>query len=416
MNILLGLCLFIIFSGVANAVEFSVPESVYSLHSTTQKSKSQHRLSEIVYRQFQPIQKQISAESYNNALSSLNRLAQRHKEKPYVTSIAMQSAAYVYIAQERYPKAMHWMQAILKLSSMNIHELQSIRHNLSQLQLQAEQYKDAATTMTQWLENAKAEQINASDYQLLAVSYFQLEQYKKSKQTAKKGLKLSKQPLESLYQLILSCDIALKQYTNAEQTLATLIKLKPAKKSYWIQWVGILDLQEKTKQALVVFELMDQQNMLKHEDEHIQFVQRLMQHNNAHKAAKKLNTYIKNTKISNTPDTRYLLASAWQQSGETTKAAKLLTNLKHKQALTRLTQIYASEQQWLNVTELLESELKTPVTTESETLFIQLGYAYNQLGELSKARQIFITLFKAEQTSHENRRVAKEWMVYLDQF
>ena len=328
----------------------------------------------------------------------------------------MQSAAYIYIAQEDYPKAMHWMQAILKLSSMNSHELQSIRHNLSQLQLQAEQYQDAAITMTRWLKMAKTEQITPSDYQLLAVSYFQLEQYTKSKKAAKKGLMLSKQPLELLYQLTLSCDIALKQYANAEQTLAILIKLKPTKKSYWIQWAGVLDLQEKTEQALVVFELMDQRNLLKSEDERLQFVQRLMQHNNAYKAAKELSAYIKNTKVSDTPDTRYLLASAWQQSGETTKAANILTNLKHKHALTRLTQIYASEQQWPNVIKLLETKLKTPVTTENETLYIQLGYAYNQLGDFGKAKQVFLALLTADQISDESKQSAEEWLTYLDQF
>jgi len=405
-------------AGAANAVEFNVPENIYAPLSKHQQSgspqlSSPQRLSEIEYRQFQPIQEQISAEQYDKALNSLNKLVQRHSEKPYVISVAMKSAAYIYIAQETYPKAIKWMMRTLALSAMSTSELQAIRHDLSQLQSQAGQYQNAVNTMQSWLKTAKPSEISASDYQLLAISEFHLEHYHLSKKAAKKGLKQVKPPIELFHQLILSCELALKNYADAQKTLAILVKLKPSKKSYWVQWVGVLDLQEKPEQALVIVELMDQQNILNTEAERMQFVQRLIQQDNAFKAANKLNGYIKRKEVSNTEAQQLLLANAWERSGEHSKAIDILKNLQHDQALSRLVPIYINEQKWSHLAELLSQKLKAPVTVKNESLFLQLGYAYHQLGTPEKARQVFLVLTNSEQASKESKKSAKEWLAYL---
>ena len=126
------------FTESAYAVDFTVPASAYNTQNDSpnkQPNTPQPRLSEIAYRQFQPIQQQISEEKYDQALNALSQLAKRYQNKPYVISIAMNSAAYIYIAQEAYSKAMIWMKRTLALSAMSTTELQTIRHDLSQLQL-----------------------------------------------------------------------------------------------------------------------------------------------------------------------------------------------------------------------------------------------------------------------------------------
>ena len=399
------------YSTVCSA-DFSVPQSIYK-----QAPPSKHRLSETAYRQLQPIQKQISAEQYDDAFKSLNRLVKRHNKNLYVVSVAMKSAAYIYIAQQEYPKAMEWMQQILKISAMSAQELQVIRHDLSQLQLQAEQYQKAINTMEDWLQGAKKSQITAADYQLLAVSYFQIKHYKKAKQAAQKGLKQPEPLVEPLYQLILACDFELKNYTNAERTLSTLIKLNNSHRNYWIQWAGVLDLLEKPDEALVIFELMDKRNQLNNEQERTQFVQRLIQQGNAFKAARKMNVYIENGDVGDSTENQLLLASAWEQSGESEKAIKVLKRLintrKNDVLLTRLTHIYVAERQWAALVELLEVELRAPATEDNEQLYLQLGYGYLQLESINQAKNVFYLLVNAEQVTNETKKVAKEWQEYI---
>jgi tetratricopeptide (TPR) repeat protein len=407
------LCLLLAFvSGAVCAVDFSVPQSVYK-----QTSSSSHRLSETAYRQFQPVQKQISAAQYDDAFKSLNRLVKRHKQNPYVVSVAIKTAAYIYISQQEYSKAMEWMQQILTLSSMSAQELQIIRHDLSQLQLQAEQYQNAINTMESWLQEAQKSQVTTADYQLLAVSHFQLQHYKKAKQAAQKGLKQPKPLVEPLYQLILACDFALKNYTGADKTLSILVKLNPSKKNYWIQWAGVLDLLEKPDKALVIFELMDKRQQLNNEQERIQFVQRLIQQDNAFKAANKLSNYIKDGHIITSVENQLLLALAWERSGESDKAITVLKTLtdthKNDIVLTQLAQIYVTERKWATLVELLEPKLLASVTGENEQLYLQLGYGYVQLETVNKAKQTFLMLITSKQSSKEVQKSAQQWLKYL---
>lgn len=396
------------------AVEFSVPQSVYQ-----QPSTEKYHLSETAYRQLQPIQRNISAERYDDALSALNRLVKRHEKNPYVVSVAMKSAAYIYISQQKYPKAIEWMQQILILSAMSSEELQTIRHDLSQLQLQTEQYQNAITTMQRWLKEATKTQVSAADYQLLAVSQFQLKRYKKAKQSAQKGLKHTKSLMhliEPLYQLILACDLALKNYTSADKTLSTLVKLNPSRKNYWVQWVGVLDLLEKPDQALVIFELMDKRKMLKNEQEKIQFVQRLTQQDNAFKAGRKMHEYIQQGEIKNSTENQLLLASAWERSGESNAAIVLLAPLKNNSvALSQLARIYANKHQWQPLVELLESTLKRPVNNINESIYVQLGYGYVQLKDVNQAVKIFDLLANTQSVTAETRKTATQWLKYLEQ-
>ena len=399
-------------SGVVCAADFSVPQSIYQ-----QMPSSKYQLSEVAYRQFQPIQKQISAERYDEAFTSLNRLVKRHKNNLYVVSLAIKSAAYIYIAQQEYPQAIKWMQQVLKLSSMSTPELQSIRHDLSQLQLQAEQYKNAINTMEAWLQKATKSQISAADYQLIAVSHFQLKHYKKAKQAAKNGLKQPKPLVEPLYQLILACDFTLKNYTSADKILSILVNLNPSKKNYWIQWAGVLDLLDKPDKALVIFELIDQRQQL-NEQEKIQFVQRLMQQGNAFKAANKLKEYIKKGDVIASFENQILLAHAWRHSSESGKAIEVLKEILNSQnnndVLIQLAQIYIDEKKWKVLVELLERSLDAQVKEENQPLYLQLGYGYVQLKKAEQAKQTFRILAASKQSSKETKKSANQWLEYLN--
>jgi uncharacterized protein HemY len=429
LSSLLTLLAFFSFTEQANALDFTVPESAFT--QTTQKNSPNKqannptpRLSEIAYRQLQPIQQQISAEKYDQALNSLTQLAKRYQNKPYVVSIAMNSAAYIYIAQESYSKAMTWMKRTLALSAMSTAELQTIRHDLSQLQLQAEEYQNAANTMNEWLKVAKPAAISIADYQFIAIAELHLEHYKKSKQAAQKGLLLTKQSpdkqpqnkqiSEPLYRLILSSELALKQYQSAIKTASKLVKLSPNKKNYWQQLSGIHDVLEQPKQALAVFELMDQRNMLNSELERVQYIQRLIHQNNSFKAANKLSQYMQTSEVKDTEDNRLLLADAWERSGESQNAIKLLIHLPPEQTTSRLVRIYTREQNWKKLAELIAPQFKAPINKTNESLFMQLGYAFHQLEQFEKATKVFSKLANAKDISKETKKSANEWLTYLE--
>jgi hypothetical protein len=412
---LLSLIVLFTFAEQAYAADFSIHESAYTPSQKSNQQNDQHpRLSEIAYRQFQPIQQLISAEKYDQALSALSLLAKRYQNKPYVVSLAMNSAAYIYIAQEAYPKAITWMTRTLALSAMSKAELQTIRHNLSQLQLQAEQYQNAASTMNDWLKVAKPSEVSADDYQFLSIAEFNLEHFLAAKKAAQKGLSLSSQPSEPLYQLILSYELALKHYLKAEQTLKTLVELNPGKKPYWHQLAGVYDVLEQPEKALATFELMAQKAMLNNEAERIQYIRRLIHQSNSFKAAKLLNQYMKAGEVKNSTENQLLLADAWESSGENKNAIKLLTKLPPKQTLSRLARIYTSEQNWQKLVTLLDSQPKEPITTTNESLLLQLGYALHKLDKFEQAIHVFLKLKNAKEASKETKKSAHDWLTYLE--
>ena len=413
------------FAEPSNAIELDIPKSVYSKKAINNNLTSNQtlRLSEIAYRQFQPIQSQISEEKYDQALNALNRLAKRYQNKPYVISIIMQSAAYIYIAQENYSNAIIWLSRVLSLSAMSTSELQSVRHNLSQLYFQKKDYKNAANTMKAWLKIATPAEKNITDYEFLAIAEFHLEHYKATKLTASEGLALLQhrqnkqntkhQATEALYLLILSSELALKQYQNAEKTLKILVELNPKKKNYWQQLVGIYDVLEQPVKALAAIELMVQRNMLNSEPERVQYIQRLVHQNNAFKAANKLKQYIETKEIKDSTENLLLLADAWERSGENTKAIAVLAPLDSKQTLSRLSRIYTNEKDWQRLAQLLTTQLRTPITRQNESLYLQLGYTLNKLGKLEEAVSTFLKLTHSSTASKETKESANEWVTYL---
>lgn len=398
------------------AVDFHLAESAYMPAINIEPSGqtgNQPRLSEIAYRQLQPIQKLISTEQYGPALNALNQLAKRYQNKPYVISVAMKTAAYIYIAQEEYPKAALWLSRTLKLSAMSTNELQTIRHDLSQLQMHAADYINAAKTIKDWLSNAESTEIQADDYQHLAIAEFYLEHFSASKLAAQKGLALAKEPSEALYQLVLSCDLALKAYESALMTLTTLVTLYPQKKHYWQQLAGIHDVLDQSKQSLAIYELMAQQGMFTTEAEHIQYIQRLIHQNNAFKAATKLSNYIKSKAVKHNTENRLLLADAWERSGENAKALEQLKDAPIKLALVRLARIYTSEQKWENLVKVLDTQLHPTISPHNETLYLQLGYALNKLERFQDAIKVFIKIKNADNVSQDTQASAKDWLNYL---
>lgn len=403
-------------SGLVYGADFVAP-ATSAPHNQPLTQLSKQSLSETVYRQFQAIQKQIDAKQYDHAFNALTQLAQRYHQNPHVVSVAMRSAAYIYITQQQYAKAISWMQQTINLSALPAGELQAIRHDLSQLQSQEAQYQEAINTMQQWLKGAQPSQIASTDYQLIAASQFHLKQYSQAKKSAQQGLKISRQPNESLYQIILSCDLALNDYESASSVLSTLVTLAPSHKSYWMQWVSVLEQQGKTDKALVILELMDKRQMLSNEQERIHFVQRLMQQNNAFKAANKLDEYMKSKQVLTSTENQQLLASAWALSGESSAAMTVLTQQMSTQpdsdTLTQLVRLYVVEEQWQPLIELLEAHLKPPITEKNEPLYFQLGYGYYQLGATNKAKDTFRLLTQSKQSTKKMRESARQWLTYI---
>lgn len=405
------LCLLII-TGSSYAVDFTVPSNAYSSIRSTPKP-----LNETTYRQFQAIQKQIDAKQYDNAFNALTHLAQRYQKHPYVVSVAMKTAAYIYIAQQRYPSAIIWLQRTLDLSVLPPKELQTIRHDLSQLQLQDHRYQEAIITMKAWLKEAQPSQISPADYQLIAASQFHLKQYPQAIQTARQGIKLTGQPHEPLYQVILSSEIALNDYVAADDTLSTLVTLAPSRKYYWLQWVSVLEQQGRGDRALAILELMDKRQMLSTEQERIHYIQRLIQQNNAFEAANRLHQYLSDKQVLTSLKNQLLLASAWELGGESNNAIAVLEQQMISQpsneVLTQLVRIYVKVEKWQTLTTLLENNLDQPVTKKNEQLYFQLGYAYYQLGTQNSARKTFQLIAQSEKSSQKARKSAKQWLAYI---
>jgi tetratricopeptide (TPR) repeat protein len=194
----------------------------------------------------------LNKDNYAGAKAAVSKL-KMDSLSPYEKSRTEQILASIYSAEDNYNAARQHLQAAIAAGGLNEKEVQDTRYQIAQMFLAEEKWKEGAASLEEWFRTAQNP--NGAAYYLLAVAYYQQNDYKRAIVPAQKAVDLTDKPQEGWVQLVLALYLQQEQYAQAVPVLRRLIGIAPDKKTYWQQLSSVYGQMEDYPKALSVMQL-----------------------------------------------------------------------------------------------------------------------------------------------------------------
>ena len=194
----------------------------------------------------------LNMEKYAEAQAAIGTL-NLEKLSPYERSKVEQILFNISYAQEKYEEARQHLQKSIDAGGLNELEVSQARYQFAQLYMTEEKWKEGAAALEEWFETAMNP--NSAAYYLLAVAYYQMEDFARALPHAQKAIELTDKPQESWLQLLLALYLQKEQFNDAIPLLVELVKTAPDKKTYWMQLSAVYGQVEDYPNALAVMQL-----------------------------------------------------------------------------------------------------------------------------------------------------------------
>jgi tetratricopeptide (TPR) repeat protein len=369
-------------------------------------------MSERTYRQLERAQTLISQQRSTEASNLLTKLLSQSKNT-YEQAMIHQNIAHMALNQDNYPKAIQHFENAVKSNILPQPVIGNMQYNLAQLHAQQGHFENALRWLEKWLKQAR--KITPPTHIFAATVYARNNHHAQAITQVKKALSKSDSAKESWYQLLLSLYLSSQQIDPAIALLKTLVGLFPTQKTYWQQLAALLMQQEKSADALAVLEMAYQQKLFTEEAEYQHLAKFYLFRDMPYAAANLLNEGIRTQQLKTTVTHLELLATAWQQAQETTKALhtlRVLTKLDpdNMEWPLKLGRLLIAEEQWEEASQTFNLCLqKHPEQTEQISLLLGISYAYQKRFE--EARNAF---YKAKEYPKIQTQ-AETWLQHINQ-
>lgn len=194
----------------------------------------------------------LNKENYGGAKAAISKL-KMDTLSPYERSRTEQILATIESAQDNYGKARGHLQSAIAAGGLNEKEMQDTRYQIAQMWLAEEKWKEGAAALEEWFKTAQNP--NGAAYYLLAVAYYQQNEYKRAIVPAQKAVDLTDKPQEGWVQLVLALYLQEDRYADAVPLLKKLIAMTPDKKTYWQQLSSVYGQMEDYGKSLAVMQV-----------------------------------------------------------------------------------------------------------------------------------------------------------------
>lgn len=391
---------------LAEQINFTLPESIQTLQP------NRHALINApAKRQLDQAYHFVDQSNYDAALTEISELISKYEHNPVVVSHGLRLAAQILANQDKSETAILSLKKIIYLDSLASDTILDMKLLLAKLYLQHEKYNDSLPLLKAWIHGSSASEDLAQVYYLLAYTQYQLKHYDASIASAKKGLAEKPEDMTALLSIQLNSALELKEYPSAENVSVKLIQVQPNIKSYWINWVNTLRLQNKNKAALASIELMMQQHPLT-ENDTLNYIQLLLEQDFPERAARQLQEAIDSRKIKANNKLYYLLSQAWEKAGQPEKAILALeaNQQQDKNSLTRLIYLHARSANWHSLIKLIDAN-QTLLKNE-DWIWLHKARAYYETAQTDKATNLLEQLITKTNVDEKVKVTAEQWLVF----
>ena len=396
-----------------------VTTDVYAAKKQTEKKKNKAPLiRKKIYDKLTKAQDLVSAQKYAEAKAILDKINDGRRLNNTERIQLWNFYAYIAFSQDNYKQAIKAYNKMLSLPDLQLGVRTSTIYTLSQLYFLTENYPKALENIKLWIK--LSEQPSPDAYALLGQAYYKLKQFNDAIPALKKAIDLrrasGKPAKENWYLLLRATYYELKDYKNMVVTLKELVTLFP-KTQYFRDLAGSYSQLGDTKNQLGVMEAMYDKGQLTKGSQLRNLSSLFLIHGIPLKAAKVLETAIKQGQLQNTEKNLRLLSQAWVQAREDAKAITPLTEAakisSNGETWVNLGQAYVNLDKWPEAIKAIEKGLQVNGVKKPDSAYILLGMGYYNLKQMKKAQSAFKQALAISKSKH-NKKSARQWIKYLD--
>jgi len=261
----------------------------------------------------------LNMENYQGAAQKLGTL-NLDKLSPYERGTTERILFSIAYSQEKFDEARGHLQKAIDSGGLNEVQVNEARFQSAQLFMQEEKWREGAAALEEWFKTAATP--NSAAYYLLAVAYYQQEDFTKALPPAKKAVELMDQakPNESWLSMLSALYLQREEYKEAVPVLQQLVAAAPDRKTYWMQLSSVYGQMEDYPNALAIMQLANSVGLVTEDSEVRRLADLLLFNDVPYRGAQVLESAIEK-KIMTLDDKLYeKLANCWIAAGEFDKS------------------------------------------------------------------------------------------------
>ena len=338
------------------------------------------------------------------------RIATLNLEKlsPYERSKVEQILFNIAYTQERYEEARGHLRKAIEAGGLNAQEIEQAQYQSAQLYMTEEKWKEGAAALEEWFKTASNP--NSAAYYLLAVAYYQQEDYTRALPPAKKAVELMDKPQEGWLGMLSALYLQREEYREAVPVLQQLIAVVPDKKTYWMQLSSIYGQMEDYPNALAIMQLAYSVGLVTEDSEVRRLADLLLFNDVPYRGAQVLEAAIEK-KIVTVDDKLYeKLANCWIAAGEFDKSIPPLQRAAELSAtgdiFVRLGEVQVQREDWQGALTALQRGVDKGQLKDPGNAQLLMGIAHFSQKNYREA----MPFFERAQRSDKHRQLATSYL------
>jgi tetratricopeptide (TPR) repeat protein len=333
---------------------------------------------------------------------------QLDKLSPYERGKVEQILFNISYSQEKFDEARGHLQKAIDSGGLNQVEIDQARYQSAQLFMQEEKWKEGAAALEEWFKTAANP--NSAAYYLLAVAYYQQEDFAKALPPAKKAVELMDKPQESWLGMLSALHLQREEYREAVPVLQQLISIVPEKKTYWMQLSSIYGQMEDYANALAIMQLAYEVGLVTEDSEIRRLADLLVFNDVPYRGAQVIEAAIEK-KIVNLDDKLYeKLANCWIAAAEFDKSLQPLQRAAELSAngdlFIRLGEVQVQREDWPAAITAIQRGIDKGQIKDPANAQLLLGIAHYSQKDLTAARPFF----ERARQSAQHRQIADSYL------
>jgi tetratricopeptide (TPR) repeat protein len=348
-------------------------------------------------------------ENYQAAAAKINTL-NLDKLSPYERGTVERILFSISYAQEKFEEARGHLQKAIDSGGLNAQQIDEAKYQAAQLYMQEEKWKEGAAALEEWFKTAANP--NSAAYYLLAVAYYQQDDYNRALAPAKKAVELmdKAKPNESWLSMLSALYLQREEYKEAVPVLQQLIAAAPDKKTYWMQLSSVYGQMEDYANALAIMQLANNVGLVTEDSEVRRLADLLLFNDVPYRGAQTLEAAVEK-KLVNLDDKLYeKLANCWIAAGEYEKAIPPLTRAAEMastgDAFIRLGEVQVQREDWPAAIAAVQRGVEKGQLKDPGNAQLMLGIAHYSQKEFAAARPFF----ERARQSDKHRQIADSYL------
>jgi tetratricopeptide (TPR) repeat protein len=349
----------------------------------------------------------LNMEKYAEAQAAIATL-NLEKLSPYERSKVEQILFNISYVQEKYADARGHLQKAIDAGGLNEQEISQARYQAAQLFMTEEKWKEGAAALEEWFKTAV--NANSAAYYLLAVAYYQLEDFNKALPPAQKAVELMDKPQEGWIGMLLALYLQKDNYKDAIPLLQRLISIVPEKKTYWMQLSAVYGQMEDYPNALAIMQLAYGAGLVTEDSEIRRLADLLLFNDVPYRGAQVLEAGIEKKSVTLDDKLYEKLANCWIAAGELAKSIAPLQRGAELSAtgdmFVRLGEVNVQREEWAAAQAAIDRGISKGQLKDAPNAQLLMGIVLYNQKKLGDARPFFERAAQSE----KHRQMARGYL------